>query len=116
MNDNGLTLIEVIVSIAILGILAVTFMPILSNQYISIVGTGVKSKNTYLAVDDIEQKIAAGEYTEGKLLKIEFNNPKKIVDIKVNYIEAVLPNKSNVPKEGKEGEEENKIVVGIPEL
>lgn len=109
IKNRGFTLIEVIVSIAILGILAVTFMPILSNQYISIIGTGRKSEETYLAVDQVEQKIIKKDYLEleKEMLQIEFTELSKTIQVNVNYIEVETRDK---PK-GKE----SKIKVGIPE-
>lgn len=116
MKDNGFTLIEVIVSIAILGILATTFIPILSNQYISILGTGKKSEATYRAVDEVEKKIIEKDYLEElseeqiEPLLIEFSSLKKI-PINVNYIEV---DTSKI--QGYSNKEESKITVGVPKL
>ena len=111
MNKSGFTLIEVIVSIAILGILAVTFIPILSSQYVSIVGTGKKTTATYSAVEEVEKKIKDSDsYADfdDKTLKIKFTNIEKSIDIDVKEISVESKDKTN--------EKSTTIKVGIPNL
>ena len=57
MNEKGFTLAEVIVAIALVGIVAITFVPILSVQYMNINKTGDKSEATYKAMEDTEEQI-----------------------------------------------------------
>ncbi|MFL0268565.1 prepilin-type N-terminal cleavage/methylation domain-containing protein [Candidatus Clostridium radicumherbarum] len=57
---KGLTLIEVIISIAILGIIAVSFLSMFSNGYINIFTMGNKSKAVVKAQSAIDSACSAG--------------------------------------------------------
>ena len=103
MNNKGFTLVEVILAIVILGILAITFIPILSNQYVLIMKTEKKSEATYKTVNEIEKRIIEieKEKKEKKINKekytpydtdqinIEFTNVTK-VELTVDYIEKEI--------------------------
>jgi prepilin-type N-terminal cleavage/methylation domain-containing protein len=53
-NRKGLTLIEIIVSIAILGIVAISTLTIFDMGLKNIVRAGVRTENVYDAEDDLE--------------------------------------------------------------
>ncbi|MTI70166.1 MAG: prepilin-type N-terminal cleavage/methylation domain-containing protein [Firmicutes bacterium] len=55
-NNKGITLIEIIVSIAIIGIISLTFLSIFSDGFINIIASGKKSKavaKTRLVMNDM---------------------------------------------------------------
>lgn len=56
-NKKGFTLIEVILSIAILGIISVAFLSIFTNGLIGIANSGKKSISHYSAQNQIESNI-----------------------------------------------------------
>lgn len=58
---KGLTLIEVIISIAILGIIAISFLSMFSNGYINIFTMGNKSKAVVKAQSTIDAACRAGK-------------------------------------------------------
>ena len=108
MNEKGFTLVEVVVSIALVGILAITFIPILSAQYINIYKSGDKSKATYDAMEKVEERVSDPEvYKEqtGDVANddiITFGD--KEIDIRIKDVE----------EEGKHKEEKTKLKVGVP--
>lgn len=57
MDNKGLTLIEVIISVAILGILALAFLNIFSNNATNIFSAGDKTENIYEAQKKIDNTI-----------------------------------------------------------
>lgn len=57
MNEKGFTLVEVIIAMAITGVIVVVFIPLLTAQYVNIHKTGDQSKATYDAVEKSEENI-----------------------------------------------------------
>ncbi len=114
MKNKGFTLVEVILAIAILGILAITFIPILSNQYLLIMKTGKKSEATYKTVDEIEKRLV--EIDKEKELKGEKYIPKKITEIDVEFdnIKKIKLEVDHIEREFKYGKDDIKIDLGIP--
>ena len=51
-KNKGFTIIEIIVSLAIIGILAVVFMSVFSTGLVNIVRAGVRTKAVGTAVDE----------------------------------------------------------------
>src|SRR5690554_6222932 len=71
-NNKGLTLIEIIVSLAIIGILAVMFLSVFGTSFLSIVRAGVRTRAVGEAADD-------------------FNNNPTIVSTKNIEVELPVP-------------------------
>ncbi|PKM57813.1 MAG: hypothetical protein CVU98_04240 [Firmicutes bacterium HGW-Firmicutes-3] len=59
-DNKGLTLIEVVISIAILGIVAIAFLSMFSFGYTHVTNAGHKSDAGFLAHQAAEQEIAGG--------------------------------------------------------
>jgi len=57
-RKKGMTLVEIIVSIAILGIIAVAFLPVFTTGFSSVFHAGNKSEALYRAQQDMEGLIA----------------------------------------------------------
>lgn len=112
MNEKGFTLIEVMVSMTLVGILAVAFIPILSAQYVNIYKTGDKSKVTYDAIEKLEDEIAkpeskvenAGDTVTNE--KIIFGDKEIETRIKEVEVEAGEDDKNNKQK--------TTLKVGVP--
>lgn len=71
INRKGLTLIELIVAMAVFGIIAVALIPVFTSSLIWIHGAGNKGEAYSIAQDDIEGRIATGDsyYTDDISLK-----------------------------------------------
>lgn len=78
-NDKGMTLIEVMVSIAILGILAVAFLPMFSTGIRFLVMNGKKIEEMYENQEAIEQKVAQGAAVDTTKMTIVF--PGKTIEV-----------------------------------
>lgn len=66
-RKKGFTLVELIVSVAILSIIATTFLMMFSNGFIGIVGAGKKSINHYTAQNQIESNISDATYSSSNI-------------------------------------------------
>lgn len=95
MNEKGFTLTEVIIAVALVGIMAVGFIPVITAQYINIQRSGDKSQVTYIALEDLEEQVSAdsGEIsaTDPDATKIEItfgSDPTIEVDAKQIKAEA----------------------------
>lgn len=95
-NLKGLTLIEIIVGMAILGIIAVSFIPMLTSTFIQIHRSGNKSGAQYSNQMILEKSLAGENITEGvtksgKTLSIKFdgleeiNVPGWIIEVEESY-------------------------------
>ncbi len=58
LNKFGFTLVEIIVSIVIIGIIAILLVPLFSNNILRIHNSGQKSEALYTSQQDIEQVVA----------------------------------------------------------
>lgn len=116
MKNKGFTLIEVIVAIAILGILAVTFIPMLSNQYLIIMKSGRKSEATYNTIDEIEKKLIEKEKEKEENKNNNKYFPKKTtkIDVRFNHGKQIELQVDHMESEVKYGNEKIKIDLGIP--
>lgn len=63
LNTGGFTLIEIVVSLMILGIIAVAFLPVFSNSFAHIMSAGKRSKADYAAQKAIENRLAGSGAT-----------------------------------------------------
>lgn len=66
-NNNGFTLIEVIVSIAILGIVVISFQYLFTFAYTQIISAGHKSEATFESHQEVEKRIA-GDLSNGSVI------------------------------------------------
>ncbi len=75
-KQKGLTLIELLVSLALIGILAVTFLPMFSAGFANIVRAGLRTKAVNIAEADMinQEEIAA---TDSYTINIILNSSKK---------------------------------------
>lgn len=73
-KKNGFTLIEVIVSIALLAIIATAFMTLLSNSYADIFISGSKSDALFQAQKEVEFNMAVGTTESSDNLVIEYDS------------------------------------------
>ena len=80
INHSGMTLIEIIVALAIVGIIAVGFLPMFSNGIKFLVNNGNQIKGMYTSQNTIEQKISQNINTEAVTMNIVF--PDKTISIK----------------------------------
>lgn len=72
-NQTGLTLIEIIISIAILGIIAVSLLTVFSSSFKYIFNAGHKSISTYGAQQNIEQIIAYDNSGDSGAITLTFS-------------------------------------------
>ncbi len=121
MNEKGFTLIEVMISMLLVGILAMSFIPIFASQFTNVYRTGDKSEATYDALEKVENEIADSEVTTIKSTDtvradtITFGG--KVIDIKVKDVEVLgeAERLKNPGKgKGKNKIEETALKVGVP--
>ncbi|MTI65413.1 MAG: prepilin-type N-terminal cleavage/methylation domain-containing protein [Firmicutes bacterium] len=82
-NNKGITLIEIIVSIAIIGIISLTFLSIFSDGFINIISSGKKSKavaKSRLVINDM--------LSDKKKFNLDENEVKE-------YLNSVIDNYDN---------------------
>lgn len=97
-NNKGLTLIEIIVSLAIIGIIAVVFFSLFNTSLVNIVRAGIRTKAVGVAVDDFND---SPEIISSKTVLIELpvaGGGTNVIEIngsyarsKVNVIEGSIP-------------------------
>ena len=75
-RSKGMTLIEVVISITILGAIAIMTLPYFVNNYKILINTRQIIKNVYTAQDDIEDKIKKAE----EQIEMKNGNPAEVVD------------------------------------
>lgn len=134
MNEKGFTLVEVIIALVLVGIIAVSFIPVLSGEYVNIYKTGDKSQATYKASERIENKVSSikqenpkgKEITQTDREKEEFEANKKgenskYSDIKIEFETETGPKKIDAVVEtvgskadGDKKQETTELKVGIP--
>lgn len=72
-RENGFTLIEVLVAVAVLAIITGVFTMLFTNSYKSIFASGNKSNAQYIAQQELERRIAANNL-ENQELSIPFGS------------------------------------------
>ena len=70
--DKGMTLIEILVAIAIIGILAAIFMPMFASAYMNIIRAGNKSDIIYNNQNTAEDKAMDGAANGSSELTVVF--------------------------------------------
>ncbi len=73
-KKKGVSLIEIIISIGILGIILVSFLTMFSFGFNQIVRSGNKNKDSFVAQKDLEKRLATGEFSNPKDLEIKFGD------------------------------------------
>lgn len=118
MNEKGFTLIEVIISLALVGIIAIAFIPIFTSQYVNVYKSGDKSEATYNALEDVENQISDPKVKEVDEAKdtIEKDNVIKFgeKEIKNDIKEIEGTGKSGSNEEDEKGSQETTLKVGVP--
>jgi type IV pilus assembly protein PilA len=95
-TKKGLTLVEVIISIAILGIMSIAFLSMFSSGLIGIFKAGHKSTSHYTAQNEMESNISDSTNTTGNVKSINttidlvfpgnnFTISGRKVDVNYNY-------------------------------
>ena len=85
-KNNGFTLVEIIISITLLGIIAIAVFPVFSNIFNSIFSAGDKTVATYQAQQDIINDLESGS---GSSTTVTFSNGGSIdIDINANMFNA----------------------------
>lgn len=104
-NRRGLTLVEVILTLAIIGIMAVTFLTIFNSSLLNIVRAGVRTDSVNRAELDLEN----AEIIEHKTVIVNWvDNKNTVKDIRV---EGHMVKGVGVINQGLNTEMEVEIVV-----
>lgn len=103
-NQNGLTLIEVIVSLAILGIMIVAYLTVFTSGFTGIMRAGHRTEAAYGAQQDMTQKIMKSStfvrndditltFDDGTSVTLDVSFMKSIVDVNRNtsVMESFVP-------------------------
>ena len=77
-TKKGMTMIELIVSLAILGIIAVTFLSIFVSMFRGIMNAGHRGKAAFSAQQSIENSIATNIKDGTATLKITYNGTTEV--------------------------------------
>ncbi|WAG72320.1 prepilin-type N-terminal cleavage/methylation domain-containing protein [Clostridium estertheticum] len=98
-NKQGFTLIEVVVGIALLGIIIISFMPVFSNSFKGITNSGKKSNALYSSQEGIEKKLHGGTDINStdtpKRITIKFSGAEFDVNGKAILTEIPFGNNGN---------------------
>lgn len=86
-NEKGMTLIEIIISLLIFGIIVITLASVLSSGFLGIIRSGHKAKAAYEAQKDMSDKLIASEFSDSQTLVISFSGIPTI-EIDVNLIKS----------------------------
>jgi type II secretory pathway pseudopilin PulG len=81
--NGGFSLVELLVSAALLFILAAGFIPLLTNSYSGIFLAGEKNKSANLAQGEIEKLFSTGTTDDADILAISFVDGMNITTIEV---------------------------------
>lgn len=110
LKEKGFTLIEVIIAMTLVGIIAVSFIPLISAQYVNIYTTGNKSKATYNALDITEEETIEEEKKSDTINEADAEDIIIKFEGKDDITEYVKP----IKKTGEEKGSTTDINVGIP--
>ena len=86
-KKTGLTLIEIILAMAILGILVVAFLPIMGNSFVNIINMGNRTKALALAQKLIDQE--SYDDLEDDIIMIEETNRSQMLEKKITIGEDI---------------------------
>lgn len=104
LNKDAFTLLEIIISIAIIGILATTFITIFSSQYVSIIKSGNKNKATYKASGETEKRMSGKDTVDNGMITLNFGTNELTFKVPIGLIE----------QEETVGSSSSKLKTGIP--
>lgn len=120
MNEKGFTLVEAIIAVAIAGVVAVVFIPLLTMGYVNIQTTGDKSDATYDAVEKAEDGIRKeknNEVNTDPSVKVTEQADDKVVieGIGIGDTDIEEPVKTiTVTGKDKKDTEEKELIVSAP--
>lgn len=80
-SNSGLTLLEIVVSLAILSIILVAFLSLFSNSFITIITMGNKSRATVEAQEIVDRIYAEANFT----------NKTELIQIATDIIDEIEP-------------------------
>jgi prepilin-type N-terminal cleavage/methylation domain-containing protein len=86
-NKQGLTLVEIIISIAILGIIAVAFLGMFTVGFKGIMSAGRNSQAGYIGQKVMENKIVGIDLTETNVSTIT----EPVEDFTINFVGVADP-------------------------
>ena len=87
-NNRGITLIEIILSIALVGIIFVTFLSTFSTGYVGIINAGDRADAAYRSQQKLTDKLLKDEITaENKDITYDFGGGTTLT-VNVSIIEA----------------------------
>lgn len=94
MGIMGITLVEIILAIAIIGIIVVSLIPIFTQTYVQITRSGNRTNALYVSQEEIEKKLqgeAGGLATStNHPITLKFGTTEiivsgKVIEVKVEY-------------------------------
>jgi prepilin-type N-terminal cleavage/methylation domain-containing protein len=94
-NDVGMTLLEIILSLAIIGIIAISFLPLFTSGFIWVKNAGNETKAAFVAQQSMEKRLSGQIVTETEIL----NNPKQsniIISVTFNGMSKVVTSKGDL--------------------
>lgn len=120
MNRKGFTLVEILVSIALIGMIAVAFLPLMSFAYRYLFDAKRYTYDTFLIQQDVEQEMEIARntvvnYVANSADVDRFNVFSKTIDVHVVNKE-IKSDSSSTHGEIFAYVPENKIVYNVPEL
>ena len=100
LNEKGLTLIEVIISIAIISVITVSFLSIFSNSFIQVVRSGNKGTSMYSAQSAAEDLLENASFSESSVttITVGWGSDNLSVYGNLETIEVDIPNDPNNDK------------------
>jgi competence protein ComGC len=73
-NENGFTIVEMIVSFLIIAIMAACIIPSLIFGFKQVYDSGNKSEKIYSVQEEIESELVTGSASEPKTIEIQFGD------------------------------------------
>lgn len=86
ISSGGFTLIEVLVSIAILAIISVALLLLFNHSFWGIIKSGNKAENIYEVQQQLENEVENVAYTPDEEITLKFDNGPEII-VHGKYIE-----------------------------
>jgi prepilin-type N-terminal cleavage/methylation domain-containing protein len=94
LNKKGLTLLEVIISIAIIGIIVVSFLSLFSNSFVQVIRSGNKGTSMYSAQTTAEDQLENTSYSESgsTTITVSWGSSNLSMDGNLKTLEVDVPN------------------------